>query len=142
MRGTFKGIGLGESRQRAACRVGVPVQLGHESIRIGESHRVAQAGDECDFDAITVEIPRRIEEMGFEGAALVAERRPTAEIHHTVESPARSNDLDGVHAVRREELAGRAGLHVQVGKPSSRPRAAPETTLPLTEYHRPSSRRA
>src|SRR3954471_13340597 len=88
VRGAFKVIGLGESRQRAARRLGVPMQLSHESIRTGETHRVSQSFDERDVHAVTVEIAVDVEHMYLEGSALFAEGRTSAEIHHTAEATA------------------------------------------------------
>ena len=105
MRGTIKVTRLGQSRQRATSRVGIPVELGHESFRIRESHRVAQPRDERDVDAVAIEIPIDIEHVHLERSALFAKGRTSTEVHHTVETSARSNDLDRIDAVGRQELS-------------------------------------
>ena len=105
MRGTIKVIRLRESRQRVSSRVGVPMELGDEGIRIWKSHRIAQPRDERDVDAVTVEITIDIEHVHLERAALFAKGRTSTEVHHTVETPARSNDLDRVDAIGRQELS-------------------------------------
>jgi hypothetical protein len=102
VRGTIKVIRLHESRQRASSRVGVPMKLGDEGIRIGKSHRIAQPCDECDVDAVTVKITPGIEHVRLERSALFAKGRTSTEIHHTVEPSARSNDLNGVYPIRRQ----------------------------------------
>src|SRR5215207_2401233 len=116
VRGTIKVIRLGESRQRATGRLGVPAQLGDQRIRVGKAHRVAQACDERHVYPVAIEVALRVEQVRLEGAPLVAEGRSAAEIHHTIESPPRSNDLYGVDTVRGQQLARVPRLDVEGGE--------------------------
>src|SRR5947208_4116072 len=101
VRGAIEVTRLAECRQRAPSGVGVSPQLRDECVRSGKANGVAQPCDERNVDAVTVEISVGIDQVRFDATALVAERRTPAEVHHTIETSARSLDPDGVHAVRR-----------------------------------------
>src|SRR5215218_8782294 len=125
VRGTIKVIRLRESRQRASSRAGVPMELGDEGIRIRKSHRIAQPCDERDVDAVTVEITLGIKHVRLQRPARFAKGRTSAEIHHTVEPAMRSNDLNGVDAVWRQQLPGRVRLDVDRGEAEQAPARGP-----------------
>ena len=102
MRGAIEVTRLAECRQRATSGVGVASKLLDERVGSGKAHGVAKPCDERNVDAVTIEISLGIEEVRLDATSLIAERRTSAEVHHTIETPARSLDLHGIHAVGRE----------------------------------------
>src|SRR5258705_5471290 len=113
VRGAIKVTRLAECRQRAARRIGVASKLREEGVGSGKAHGVAKPYDERNVDAVTIEISLGIEEVRLDATSLVAERRTSAEVHHTIETPARSLDLHGVHAVGGKQLSRVGNVHVE-----------------------------
>src|SRR4029079_2233748 len=88
VRGAIEVTRLGRCRQRASSGVRVESELCDERVGSGKAHGVAETGDERNVHAITIKISANVEEMHLDVTALVTERRASAEIHHTIESPA------------------------------------------------------
>ena len=77
-----------------------------------ESLHVAKPPDERDRHGFAVPVAAGLEQMDLEAAVDVAERRPTAQVHHSAERTPRCLGTNRVYPVRREKFS-RSELQVE-----------------------------
>src|SRR5262249_6373649 len=85
----------------------VAAELRHERLDAIESLHVPQPPDERDRHGFAVPVAARLEQVDLEAPVDVAERRSTAEVHHSSERAPRRLGANGIYPVRREKFARR-----------------------------------
>jgi hypothetical protein len=110
-------------------------QLCREVIRRLEPANVPQACHPRQPHPLAVEIAGKAEQVRFERAGRVVKSGPSALVHHAAKAALPGLHLDGVHAIRRQELlrwhrADVDGRHPQRATSPSAPTYHPAHAVP------------